>query len=106
MALIPLKQTVTVTKGTGTYDGWGQPLPAAELTLNARVSEDTAIVTDQAGREAIASLRIYLDKLADVSYDDVITYTNELDVTVARKPLKIGIKRGLNGKALLTEVFV
>lgn len=51
-------------------------------------------------------MTIYLDKLADVSYDDEITYTNELGVTIKRKPIAIQPKRGLSGKALITEVNV
>jgi hypothetical protein len=106
MALIPLRQAVTITKSTGSYDGWGQPLSGASITLKARVTETTAVVQTQTGEEAVASLRITLDKLADVSYDDVITYTNELDVTVERKPLRIEVKRMLSGKPILTEVYV
>jgi hypothetical protein len=100
-----MKQTVTITKASA-VDGWGDPLPGAVITLKARVTEETAIVTNRTGEEATASLRILFDKLADISYDDVITYTNELSLTVARTPLKITVKRGLNGKAILTEVFV
>lgn len=105
MSLIPLKQTITVSKAT-VSDGWGGRVPGATLTLKARVSEETNVVTNQAGEEAVTSLRITLDKLADISYDDAITYTNELGVTVTRSPVKIEPKRGLNGKALLTEVYV
>ncbi|RCX22955.1 hypothetical protein DFP94_101544 [Fontibacillus phaseoli] len=105
MALVPLKQNVTVTK-PGADDGWGGTTPGAVITYKARVSEETNVVTNQYGEEATTSLRIILDKLPDVSYDDVITYTNELGVTVARKPVSIEVKRGLNGKALSTEVFV
>lgn len=105
MAIIPLKQTVEVTKA-GVSDGWGNAVPGEVVTLKARVTEETNIVTNQAGEEAVTGLRIILDKLADISYDDVITYTNELDVTVARKPVKIGIKRWLSSKAAITELFV
>lgn len=105
MPLIPMKQTITVTKAGGS-DGWGNVATGEVLTLKARVTEETNVVTNQAGNEAVASLRVLLDKLADISYDDTITYTNEIGVTVARKPLMIGIKRGISGAALLTEVFV
>jgi len=105
MAIIPLKQTVTVTK-PGKDDGWGGNESGAILTYRARVSEETNVVTNQYGEEATTSLRIILDKLPDVSYDDAITYTNELGVTVARRPESIEVKRGINGKPLITEVFV
>ncbi|NHN31133.1 hypothetical protein [Paenibacillus agricola] len=110
MAIIPLKQTIQITPANG-IDEWGEPAPGVPFTLKARVTETTKVVATQSegnktAEEAVATLRIILDKLADVSYDDVITYTNELDVTVARKPLKIEIKRMLSGKAIVTEVFV
>lgn len=105
MPLIPMKQTITVTKAGGS-DGWGGTAFGTPIAVKARVTEETNVVTNQAGEEAVASLRILLDKLADISYDDVITYTNELDVTVERKPLKVGVARGMSGRALLTEVFV
>lgn len=105
MAVIPLKQSVDITKA-GVSDGWGNVIPGEVITLRARVTEETNIVTNQAGEEAVASIRIILDKLADVSYNDVITYTNELDVTVSRRPLKIEVKRWLSARAILTEVYV
>lgn len=105
MAIIPLKQTITITKPSGS-DGWGGTVPGSEQTYKARVTETTKVVTNKAGEEAVATLRIILDKLADVSYDDTITYSNELGVTVERTPLKIEIKRHISGKPLLTEVFV
>jgi hypothetical protein len=105
MALIPLKQTVTVTKA-GVTDDWGDVVPGDELTLKARVEEQTKTITAASGLEAVTTLKIYLDKKADVSYDDTITYTDENGVTVVRKPISIDVKRGLNGKALLTEVHV
>lgn len=105
MPLIPLKQAIIVTK-PGVSDGWGGVIPGEVLALKARVSEETNVVTNQLGKEAVTGLRITLDKLADVSYDDVITYTNELDVTVNGKPVHIAVKRGISGRPLLTEVFV
>lgn len=105
MAIIPLRQTITVTKA-GESDGWGGVNGDADFTLPARVSEEMNTVTNQVGEEAVTTLRIYLDRLPDITYDDVITYTNELDVTVARKPVKIEVKRSIGGKALLTEVYV
>lgn len=105
MAIIPLKQSVIVTKPAG-VDGWGVAIPGATTTLSARVSERTHKVNNQLGEESLSSMTVYLDKLADISYDDVITYTNELGVEIVRKPIAIEPKRGLNGKALLTEVHV
>jgi len=100
-----MKQEITVTKASE-LDGWAAPTPGEEITYKARVTEETKIVTNSAGEEAVTSLRILLDKLADISYDDTITYTDEFGVTVARRPLSIAPKRMLNARAIVTEVFV
>lgn len=105
MAIIPLKQTVTITK-PGVDTGWGHAEPGDILTLRARVVEETNVVKDRFGEEAVASMTVFLDKLADVSYDDVITFTNELGVTISRNPLSIEPRRNIGGRALLTEVYV
>lgn len=100
-----LKQTVTVTK-PASRDGWGVLIPGKSVDLRARVSEETRVVTNNLGEEAVSSMTIYLDKMADVSYDDTITYTNELGVEIKRKPISIQPKRFINGKAIITEVYV
>jgi hypothetical protein len=105
MALVPLKQTVIVTKAAGS-NGWGRPSAGGTVTYKVRAVEETRIVKNQAGKEALTTARIIFDKLPDLSYDDAITYTNELGVTIERSPMKIEVKRGLNGKPLITEVFV
>lgn len=105
MPIVPMKQTITVTKA-GASDGWGNVADGEVLTLKARVVEETKVIPAPGGREAVASLRITLDKLADITYDDTITYTNENGVTVERKPLSIDVKRGISGKPILTEVYV
>ncbi|MEK3776851.1 hypothetical protein MHB85_20320 [Paenibacillus sp. FSL K6-4396] len=51
-------------------------------------------------------MTILLDKLPDITYDDTITYTNELGVTIARKPVAIKPRRMLSGRPVLTEVNV
>ncbi|ANY67733.1 hypothetical protein BBD42_15610 [Paenibacillus sp. BIHB 4019] len=105
MAILPLKQTVTITKA-GVSDGWGRTAAAEVITLKARVEETTKVVTNQAGEEAVADMRILLDKLAAIAYDDVITYVNELGVTIERRPIKIRPIRMFSGRAILTEVYV
>jgi hypothetical protein len=105
MPIVPMKQEITVTKSAG-IDGWGNAIAGDILTLKARVVEETKVVTAPSGREAATSLRITLDKLADITYDDTITFTNENGVTVERKPLNITVKRGISGKPMLTEVYV
>lgn len=106
MALVPLKQTVVVTKASGGTDGWGKPVPGVDVPHKVRATEETRVVTNQAGEEAVTQARIIFDKLPDLSYDDAITFENELGVTIKRSPVRIEVKRGLNGKPLITEVFL
>lgn len=105
MAIIPLNQTVKITK-PGVDSGWGHRMPDAEFELRARVVEETRTVTNPFGKEVVSSMSVILDKMANVLYDDTLTYTNELGVTISRKPLSIEPRRGVGGKVLLTEVFV
>lgn len=105
MAWIPLKQTVIITK-PASKDGWGVVIPGVSTIVKARVSEETRVIKNNLGEEAVSNMTIYLNRLADVSYDDTITFTNELGVTINRKPMLIQPKRWINGKAVLTEVYV
>lgn len=105
MSIVPMKQTVMVTKADGT-DGWGETAPGAKRTYKVRAVEETKVVVNKVGEEAVTSARFIFDKLPDIAYDDVITYTNELGVKIAREPVRIEVKRGVGGKPLVTEVYV
>lgn len=105
MPLVGMHQTVIVTKA-GVSDGWGHEKPGELIEYKARVSEQTKIVKNNLGKEAVSSMTILFDKLPDISYDDTIEFTNELGVTIKRKPLAIQPKRLLSGRAAITEVNV
>jgi hypothetical protein len=116
MALIPLKQTVTV-KRPGTVDKWGNPTAPTEFTLPCRIVEGTKLTrrTSSSGasgavmvnaEEVVSTAQIYFDKLADIQLTDEIYYTDDNGKTRLYKPISIEVKRGLNGKALLTVVNV
>lgn len=105
VAIIPLKQEVTIHRGGGT-DDWGYPLPGEISTYKARVDEKTETVVTPAGDEAVTGVQIMLNKLADVRYSDEISYIDELGRQTKRKPVKIEPIRGINGKALLTAVYL
>src|SRR6185312_4006684 len=105
MAMIPLKQTVTVYP-PGNDDPWN-PTPAAEpFELLCRFQEGTEVVTDVHGKDAVSSAQIFLDKYADVSVAHTIRYTAEDGVERTYSPINVGRKRWLNGKAILTVVYV
>ncbi|WP_239613934.1 hypothetical protein [Cohnella mopanensis] len=105
MAIIPLKQKVVITK-PGADTGWGHAVPDVEITLKARVVEETRIVKNAVGDEAVSSMSAIFGGLPNVAYDDILTFTNELGVIISRKPLSIEPRRGIGGKTLLTEVYV
>lgn len=104
MAIIPLKQSVTIQR-KGEPDEWGEGGVSTSFTLKCRVDERTQVVQNQLGTEVVSGMEITLDKLPDVRYDDVIEYTNELGVTIRRTPIKIEPIRMINGKPALTAVY-
>ena len=110
MALIPMKQTVIARANFG-YDDWGNELPGEETTYQARVDEGSTVVQQRVGstvraEEAKAVARIMFDKLAPITYDTTLIFTNELGETIERTPKEINVKRSVAGKPLLTEVFI
>jgi hypothetical protein len=105
MPILPMKQTVTVTPASS-VDKWGRSVSGTPVDYKVRVEEKSELVADQAGKQAVSSLTIYFDKLVNITYNDVINYTNELGVTVKREPIKIDVIRGIGGKAVLTKVYI
>jgi len=104
MALLPMKQTVKITR-PGVVDEWGEGGAPTVFTLKCRVDETTKVVQNQFGEQVVAGMEIMFDKLANVRYSDVIEYTDELGVTVKRNPIKIEPVRMINGKAAMTAVY-
>ena len=104
MAIIPLKQKITVERAV--QDDWGNETLGDPVIFKARVDESTALVRNRQGEEVVSSAQILLDKLADVQYDDYVSYTDELGRTMREKPIRIAPIRMPNGKATLTEVFL
>ena len=105
MAIVPLKQTAIIHKPGG-KDDWGRDLPGETIVLKCRADERTEVVKNQLGEEVVSSVQLMFDKLPDISYDDTIEFTNELGVTVKRKPVNIEPIRAINGKPMLTAVYL
>jgi hypothetical protein len=110
MALVPMNQTVTISRGGDGVDDWGNPLAPTTFTVACSVNEGSEVVQQLSGglnssETAIARAKILFDKLADIRYTDEISFTNELGETITRKPKEINVKR-MNGKPLITEVFI
>lgn len=105
MALLPLKQTVTI-KRKGETDRWGNEItPPVVKSMKCRVDEGSKLVQNQLGEEVVSGMEITFDKLADVKYTDTIEYTNELGETITRTPIRIEVVRMINGKPALTAVY-
>lgn len=105
MAVIPLNQTVDIHKPEE-RDDWGKVVSKPAITLKCRADERTELVKNRLGEEVASTVQLMFDKLPNIAYDDVIEYTNELDVTIKREPVKIEPIRMPNGKPILTEVFL
>ncbi|OYD08543.1 hypothetical protein [Paludifilum halophilum] len=105
MAVIPLKQKVTVTK-PGELDEWGEITPGESFEHKCRIDEGSDLVRDENGQEVVSSARILIEGLVDVGYDDDVSYTNEIGQTYKEKPIRIRVLRGPSGKPWFTEVRV
>jgi hypothetical protein len=112
MAIMPMKQTVTRIRRTGS--AWDGTESETRTDMKCAITEGTKLVRSTSGTtgaqsvassEIISSAQIYFDKLADIRLTDEIEYTNELGITRKYPPLTIEIKR-LNGKPILTVVSV
>lgn len=109
MAMIPLRQKITLKRRAG-FDEWGAPLFEQPIEIRARVDEGSYVTSDtgakQTGGVELASVRIFLDKLVQVGYDDLISFTNELGITIEQTPKKVTVKRNIAGKVEMTEVYL
>lgn len=115
MAILPLKQTVTI-KRKGEVDRWGNEItPPTEFELKCRIEEGAKLTrrtsaqsgaTQTLSEEVVSSAQILFDKYADIRLTDELYYTDESGNERKYLPLNINRIRGLNGKTLLTEVEV
>lgn len=111
MPMIPMRQIITVKRGSDVLDEWGNPTPGETLTLNCRVDEGSSLLTYRSsgtsnGEIIVATAHILLDKLADIRETDIIVFTNELGITFEKQPKQISVKRSVSGKPMFTEVVV
>lgn len=115
MAVIPLKQTVTIRR-PGELDRWGnETTPATTFTLKCRVDEGAKLTrrtsqqpgaTQTLSEEVVSSAQILFDKFVDVRLTDEILYADESGNTRIYHPINVTRIRGFNGKTWLTEVEV
>jgi hypothetical protein len=110
MPIIPLKQNIQVERGSE-LDVWGNTIPENTIPFKCRVDEGSFLIQSKStgvvtSKEVVASARIVLDGLADIRYEDSVSYTNELGHKIKRSPKKIEVKRMFNGKPMMTVVFL
>lgn len=110
MGYFPTKQNVTIERGIGELDIYGKQTYSSLRQLKCRAVEGSHITVDRDsqvnGATIVCDLKLLFDKLADITYSDHITYTNELGTVFAGKAKKIKIQRDFAGKPVLTEVLV
>lgn len=116
MAVIPLKQTAIIRNLiSDNNDGWDASVYGEPFTLKCRATEtlktiESSSVSDglkkTVDESAVATLVLLFDKLPNINYDSEITFTNELGVTIKRKPTLIQPIRMISGKPTLTEVHL
>ena len=114
MAMVPMKQTVTINRSD--KDGWGNAVNPQSFTLKCRFEEGVKLTrktsAQQSGansitsEEVVSTAQIYFDKFADIRLTDELTFTDESGNTRNYLPLSINRIYGLNGKAVLTVVHV
>lgn len=113
MAMIPMKQSVTI-KRKGEADEWGEGT-STEFTLKCRITEGAELVrrTSASGgpasissEQVVTAAMISFDKMPDIRLTDEIYYTDELGNTRFYQPINIETIRGPNGKPWVTEVNV
>lgn len=112
MPIIPMRQIIQVSRDSSSeLNRWGNPKAPKKFELKCRIDEGSNVVSSRTpgvvkGEEVVATARILIDKLADVKYQDVLSFTNELGETVQRKPKEINVRRNIGGKPILTEVIL
>lgn len=107
MPIVPLKQKAFVRKYIAdNNDGWATDNYAEPVEYTVRATERFQVVTNRLGVEATASVKLLFDKLPDINYNDIVSYTNELGDTIEREPISIKPTRMINGKPTLTSVFL
>jgi hypothetical protein len=111
MAYVSMRQTITIKRASDTLDDWGNPVPGETFNFNCRIDEGWALHSYRSSGNSdnevvVSTARILLDKLADIKETDIISFTNELGVTIERSPKQIIVKRNVSGNPIMTEVII
>lgn len=104
MSLIPLNDTVTVTKAD-VLDDWGRPSGTTQLTFKCRVDYQNTVVKNQNGEDVVSKAIILIDGVANVSTDDTISWSDDYG-DHEEKPLSVSPLKDFSSKVLFTKVVV
>lgn len=102
---IPMRQKVTVTP-PGEEDMWSNTADGEPFDLKCRADEKTQIVKNSMGEEVVSNVELMFKRIPTISYEDVVSYTNEVGVTIRRHPQLIAPARGLSSKPVYTSVYL
>jgi hypothetical protein len=103
MAIVPMKDSVTIVKSGG-IDGWGQPIPGETIQTKGRVSEATTLVVGQNGEEIASRYTILLPPSVIVGYGDEVSFTASDGSLVKGNPVSIKAVKDYGGKVILRKV--
>lgn len=106
MAFIPMHQTAVISPFTGNDPDYNEPQYGADYTLACRFDEGVKLVRNRNGEEVVSVGAFLFDRLADISINDLLTFTNELGTETTYDPLTISVIRDFSGRPILTEVSV
>lgn len=106
MAIVPLKQNVTVSPFLGNDPDYNEPIYGEDYAMKCRFSEGVKLVRNGRGEEVASIGAFFFDRLPTLGISDKLTYTDENMRTTTYTPIAISVKRAINGKPLLTEVNV
>lgn len=105
MAMIPLNQKVYISKFAG-RDSWNKPIYGPQIEFDCRFVESSEKIIDNFGNEVVTGAKIYIEDLQDITESDLITFTNEINKTISKNPIRIKILRDFSGIPLFTVVYL
>lgn len=103
---VPLKQTVIISPFIGDDPDWGTPNYGTDYEAKCRFSEGVKMVRNHRGEEVVSTGVFIFDRLPELSINDRLTYTDEHGRETEYTPLSLAVKRWINGKPVITEVYV
>ena len=102
---LPLRQQITVYK-PGHNDGWN-PVPDSDpVTYKCRFQETVKVVKDDTGSEVVSTAQVFFDQYPNVTAAHVFRYLDEHGSEKEYRPVNVSPKRWLNGKPVLTVVYL